>query len=126
MKLIKNWTIRSVLDCWFYRCLSGYIIITLFLSKAYADLALPKGYESDLNEGIETINKAAEVFKTILTGTIAALIVISFIFAILLRAVPSREWKEKGKELLFDNFGTILLILIGLPALLSVLKLIKL
>ncbi|MEJ2743429.1 MAG: hypothetical protein P8104_02160 [Gammaproteobacteria bacterium] len=108
------------------RFLYFYFLIALSVNDALAKLDLPPGYESDMQEGIDTVNKAAEVFKGVLSGTLAALIIISCVFAILLRAIPSREWKEKGKAILFDNLGTILLALIGLPLLMTVLKLIKL
>ncbi len=112
-----------------YRLLALSSIIFFFLllpiEPTFA-LKLPDGYEQSIDDGVETINQSAEVFKSVLTGILAALIIIGFVIAVVLRAVPSREWKEKGKAILVDNFGTILLVLVGLPALLSILKLVEL
>lgn len=104
------------------------LVLLTFVSAIEPSFALklPDGYEVSIDDGVETINQSAEIFKSVLTGILAALIIIGFVFAVVLRAVPSREWKEKGKAILVDNVGTILLVLVGLPALLSILKLVNL
>ncbi len=94
-------------------------------SEAFA-LDLPDGYEQNIDEGIKVIDETAGLFKDVLLGVLASIIVIATVIALLLKAIPSRELKEKGKAILVDNFVLIALAVIGLPLLLSVLKLIEL
>ncbi len=81
--------------------------------------------DQKVKEGVKVITDASDTVKTVVGGLIIALIIISFVYAILLRTIPNREWKEKSKNLLFDNIGTVLLMAVAFPLLLVVLDKIK-
>ncbi len=104
----------------------GFVLFNFIAPDEAFALKLPAGYEDDIDEGIKVVDKTAGLFKNLLFGVLASIIIIATVIAFLLKAIPSRELKEKGKAILVDNFVLIALVVIGLPLLLSVLSLVKL